>query len=72
MAIGHLQKLLKEEAMTQVPKIGDAVRATMDGKKWFSGILCGEIDFFVPYGVRIDENGELRYFAHIEPLDLKP
>lgn len=50
--------------MTQ-PKLGDSVRATMNGKDWFPGVLCGEIDLFVPYGVRVEEDGELRYFAHV-------
>ena len=50
------------------PSVGDRVDATMNGKDWFSGIFCGEIDLFVPYGVRLDD-GELRYFAHIQAID---
>lgn len=46
--------------------IGDRVLATMNGKDWFPGVLCGEIDLFVPYGVRVDD-GELRYFADVKP-----
>ncbi len=46
-------------------KIGDKVKATMNGTDWFEGELVEEVDLFVPYRIRL-ESGEVRYFAHAE------
>ncbi len=39
------------------PKIGDRVKATMNGKDWFSGVLMEKIELFTHYGVKLDETG---------------
>lgn len=49
-------------------KIGDRVRATMDGKTWYVGTLVELSDIFVEYGVFRDDINELRFFITAEPL----
>jgi len=50
-------------------KIGDRVKATMNGDIWFYGKYVKESDVFAQYGVEVEEfGGELRYFIRIEPI----
>ena len=44
------------------PKIGDRVRATMNGEDWLTGVYVQESDTLAQYGVKRDDNGEVRYF----------
>ena len=58
---GELKAGMKE------PKIGDKVRATMNGDIWFTGTYAEESDVFAQYGVEVDDfGGELRYFIRAE------
>ncbi len=49
------------------PRIGDRVKATMNGKDWFSGVLVEEVELFTQYGVKLDETGEVRFFIEAVP-----
>lgn len=54
--------------MTQEPKIGDHVRATMNGEDWFTGRYVQESEIFAQYGVLRDDIKEVRFFVHAEPI----
>jgi len=45
------------------PKIGDRVRATMNGEDWFAGVYVEESETLAQYGVKRDDTGEVRYFT---------
>ena len=47
----------------QEPKIGDRVRASMDGKNWFTGKYVTESELFCQYGVLRDDIKEVRFFT---------
>ena len=46
--------------------LGQKVKATNNGEKWFVGVYEKNSDVFAQYGVRLD-TGELRYFIQIAP-----
>jgi hypothetical protein len=48
-------------------KIGERVRATMNGQDWFTGKYVQESDIFAQYGVLRDDIKEIRFFVHAEP-----
>ena len=51
------------------PKIGDRVRATMNGEDWFTGIYVEESETFAQYGIKRDDMpNEVRFFTHAEKL----
>lgn len=51
------------------PKIGDRVRATMNGTDWFTGEYVKESDTLAQYGVKRDDMpNEIRFFTHAEKL----
>jgi hypothetical protein len=52
----------KEDEMEE-PKIGDRVKATMNGVDWFRGVYVEESETFVQYGVMLDDIKELRFFV---------
>lgn len=47
----------------QEPKLGDRVRASMDGENWFAGKYVQESEIFAQYGVLRDDIGEVRFFS---------
>jgi len=55
-------RLLKGIEMDE-PKIGDRVRATVNGEDWFVGVYVKESDTLAQYGVKRDDTGEVRYFT---------
>jgi len=51
------------------PKIGDRVRATMNGEDWFTGVYVQESETLAQYGIKRDDMpNEVRFFTHAEKL----
>ena len=51
------------------PKIGDRVRATMNGEDWFVGVYVEGSETLAQYGIKRDDvPHEVRFFTHAEKI----
>jgi hypothetical protein len=57
-----LDRLARQAQPAGPAKIGDRVRASMDGVNWFTGTFVEESDIFATYGVLRDDINEVRFF----------
>lgn len=56
-------------AETNELKIGDRVRATMNGEDWRTGKFVEESETFARYGVLRDGLNEVRFFINAEKIN---